>query len=245
MSSGARYRIYRTAIVFSLITATVVSVTIMSFYPREDWWWELSLSNTLTIGLTFPLTSYIGAKLEQIRSLKDKLQTMVDRDRLTKLATRDYFFERFEEVPDKLGTALVVDIDHFKTVNDTYGHLSGDEVIRSVAEILKTSVRPNDIVCRFGGEEFVVFLDGVSDEAGYLISERMRDAVERATFEFGGVQVKVTVSIGVAPKGVMSSIDHAIRDADEALYRAKRAGRNRVVISKDETPELEYAPQAS
>jgi len=125
----------------------------------------------------------------------------------------------------------MIDIDHFKAVNDTYGHFAGDDVIASVAEVLKVQTRPGDLVCRFGGEEFVIFLKQADLDLGGVIAERLRKAIATSVVESCGVQIKVTVSIGGSLKDAAEEIDAAIKRADAALYEAKALGRNRTVMS--------------
>lgn len=150
-------------------------------------------------------------------------------DPLTELANRRYFDLRFEEERMRasryglLLSVLVLDVDHFKSVNDTHGHAIGDEVLVGVARVLRETTRTVDLVARFGGEEFVVLLPETGLEGAAGIGERIRAAVE--TREMGAGRLRVTVSVGAA-----SGHDPAILvHADKALYEAKRTGRNRVV----------------
>ncbi len=124
---------------------------------------------------------------------------------------------------------LMVDIDHFKAVNDTYGHDVGDAALRQFAETLRTFSRVPDVPCRFGGEEFLLIAPGTALDGALQLAERIRSAVSQQALLANGVSVKVTVSIGVAEKMAShASVDQLIKAADEALYRAKQAGRNRV-----------------
>ena len=134
-------------------------------------------------------------------------------------------------------TCLMIDVDHFKRVNDLYGHVVGDEVLRSVAHCIQGQVRDSDISARYGGEEFVVLLPGTGIEAGYALAERIRRSVSAQAFVVPGVvhALTVTVSIGVAEyRGGAGAVDagatgeQLIALADEALYEAKAAGRNTV-----------------
>lgn len=124
---------------------------------------------------------------------------------------------------------LMLDIDHFKVVNDTHGHPAGDVVLRLLSRILVTESRAIDRVCRYGGEEFVVIMPETNASAATKLGERLRAAVERTPFDIGNAYVSVTISIGVAtyPRHV-DSLDGLVVAADSALYSAKRGGRNRV-----------------
>jgi len=127
---------------------------------------------------------------------------------------------------------LMVDIDHFKQINDTYGHASGDSVIRGLAEICARALRPSDLVARYGGEEFIISLPETGIEQARQVADRLRATVAEATIPTGTGGVHFTVSIGVAICSRRASLADAMRRADEALYAAKRNGRNRVEIAE-------------
>lgn len=127
--------------------------------------------------------------------------------------------------------ALIVDIDFFKKVNDTHGHLAGDEVLRCVSALLDTAVRSEDLVGRYGGEEFVVIARSVSVRSAGFLAERLRKLVEDLTIEFEENTLQVTASFGVAGLSSLAgepTVSALLAAADEALYRAKETGRNRV-----------------
>ncbi|WP_375281066.1 GGDEF domain-containing protein [Pseudooctadecabacter sp.] len=189
----------------------------------------------ITAFVAMPICLFVGSKMYENQQLSDELQRLVNRDRLTDAATRDFFFAQMSRDQRAYGVSLMVDIDHFKAVNDTYGHLIGDEVIRHVSDILRRNVRSSDIVARFGGEEFVVFLDGHDRDVGFLTAERMREDIAKNGGTFGGHPVKVTVSIGGSLKEAYDTVDASIQDADAALYRAKEQGRNQTVFA---TPKV-------
>jgi two-component system cell cycle response regulator len=133
-------------------------------------------------------------------------------------------------------TCLMIDVDHFKRINDSYGHVAGDDVLRKVAQRIEGAMRGSDVAARYGGEEFVVLLPGTGREAGGLLAERIRHAVADQRFEVTGsdVRLEVTVSIGVAEHGAGDSEDprlaaeRLLMRADVALYEAKTGGRNGV-----------------
>jgi len=131
---------------------------------------------------------------------------------------------------------LIMDVDHFKNYNDTLGHPAGDDVLRKVSNILKKSVRDNDIVARYGGEEFAIILPRATQGGAAALAERIRVKVEEAGFFREEVQPmgKVTISIGLAsfPQDAPAETE-LISFADQALYVAKKSGRNQVIIAKD------------
>ncbi len=217
----------------TIAACAVVTPVIVLLYPPEDWRWELSLSLTLTVTITMSLCTFIGRKMMLISILSGELQRLVARDRLTDVATRDYFYSRMAEAPDSFGVSLMVDIDHFKRVNDTHGHIAGDAVIRRVAKVLQDMVGADDLVCRFGGEEFVIFLHRADITAAQGMAERLRRRVAKTVVSHLDVPLTVTVSIGGSLQAKCAEIDAAIHQADEALYQAKSMGRNRVVFYAD------------
>lgn len=182
------------------------------------------------ISICVPLAFLAGVLVRRTTRLANELAKLVERDRLTDVATRDFFFEKLAMQPDVAGVSLMIDIDHFKSVNDTYGHLTGDEVIMLVAQIMRAQLRENDIVCRFGGEEFIIFLLGASRAEGEQIAERIRNKVETSLIETDAGDVRVTVSVGGSIKDRLDDLEDAIRRADACLYQAKAMGRNRSVF---------------
>jgi diguanylate cyclase (GGDEF)-like protein len=127
---------------------------------------------------------------------------------------------------------LMFDLDHFKRVNDTYGHLGGDHVLRTVGTLVKRTLRVEDVFARYGGEEFAIIARGIDVAKGYLFAERVRITMETSKIEFNGLLIPVTVSIGVASLaccGESATSDDLIGKADERLYVAKGSGRNRTV----------------
>jgi diguanylate cyclase (GGDEF)-like protein len=174
---------------------------------------------------------------EALQRASEQLEKLAMHDPLTGLANRRKFAERFEyEMArvDRLRTPpslLMVDIDHFKSINDQHGHLAGDACLKALAALLAESVREVDLVARFGGEEFVVLLPETSVVQSLLAAERMRRAVQAQPIGIGdgAPPVAVTISVGAATAaGAALTLDEILASADEAVYRAKHAGRNRV-----------------
>jgi diguanylate cyclase (GGDEF)-like protein len=172
------------------------------------------------------------------------------RDPLTGLYNRGYFLDEVNARAQRvyrcdLGMALlVIDLDHFKRVNDTYGHDVGDAVLRSAAAALRRSTRTDDLVARLGGEEFVAALPCASPEQALARAERMRRAVRDSSLLLRDQKVAVTASIGVAfsPHARPRGIAQLLREADQALYRAKAAGRDRTLVAA--LPDAPTPPSA-
>jgi two-component system cell cycle response regulator len=167
----------------------------------------------------------------QLKALNQKLQSLAVTDGLTGLhnhrAFQDYLEEQFQvAMRNKQPLALIlIDVDHFKQYNDTYGHQAGDEVLRQVAQILSAHVREGDFVARYGGEEFVIVLPRADSESAVAVAERLREAVQSAEWRLR----PVTGSFGVAcARPDMETRQELIEAADQALYQAKKNGRNRV-----------------
>ena len=133
---------------------------------------------------------------------------------------------------------MMIDIDHFKAVNDTYGHAAGDKVLMELADRLRENLRAIDLVARMGGEEFLVAMPGTSVPDARLAADRLRELVNTTTFDLGDdqPQIKITVSVGVAVsrriKAEASGINKICAQADKALYAAKTGGRDQVAMSK-------------
>lgn len=170
-----------------------------------------------------------NARLE-VLAHTDSLTMVLNRRALTVRLTSE--LERARRY-DSVLTLLMVDLDNFKLVNDTHGHLAGDEVLREVAALLQHAVRTMDVVARYGGEEFVVVLPETSLAGATTFAERLRENVEAAGFAGSfGEPLKLTASIGVSsyPSTAVETVDELFARADEALYRAKADGRNRVCL---------------
>ena len=159
-------------------------------------------------------------------------------DPLTGVAMRRVLEKRLHEIHARCCetggsmSVLLCDLDHFKRINDTYGHPAGDAALVAVAGVLKSIRRADDLCCRYGGEEFVLLMDGTGGEDGLAVAERLRKAVEALEFEVEGQRVPLTLSAGVAsfPELYIKSAAELILFADEALYEAKRRGRNRCLL---------------
>jgi diguanylate cyclase (GGDEF)-like protein len=179
----------------------------------------------------------LNASRQQINQQNDELRRLASRDPLTNCLNRRAFFEALAPLLSSAQAAgsrlscVMSDIDHFKSFNDRYGHTVGDQVIQAVAAILSGGIRSQDLLCRYGGEEFCLILPGASAEDTVAIAEQLRATIEReAGGRVDGAQnVRVTSSFGVATLTANTrDIQELIDRADAALYEAKQGGRNRV-----------------
>ena len=176
---------------------------------------------------------------QRLNELNEELEERATTDGLTKLPNRRAFDETLEREISRAQrqshplTLCMLDVDHFKLFNDTYGHQAGDLVLQQVGEVMNESVRQADYPARYGGEEFSVIMPFIDGPKARFGAERIRKNIESMRVNYKGRVLKVTVSIGcatVAGKSVAYSPEELIKEADEALYRAKEAGRNRVVV---------------
>ena len=176
---------------------------------------------------------------ESLRNNVEQAIEMAVVDALTGLHNRRYFDMHLSTLLDQAAqeakplSLLVLDIDFFKKVNDTYGHDAGDEILRALAGRIRRAVRSVDLVCRLGGEEFVIVMPETSIDVAGRVAERVRRAVEAEPFNVkeGQVAVPVTISIGIADRGSDANPDFIYKSADKALYESKASGRNRVTLA--------------
>ena len=185
--------------------------------------------------------------LVRVRSERDHLRRDASTDPLTGTLNRRSLERVIHEAFDsgQRFAVLFVDVDHFKAVNDEFGHDIGDQVLRVVAEWLKAGIRPGDHCGRYGGEEFLLIVAGAGRESARLVAERHRQAIEALTAEHTGGPERVTISIGVSvfdPRRADQTAESMLRDADAALYEAKRAGRNRVAMTASDLPVSSRRP---
>jgi diguanylate cyclase (GGDEF)-like protein len=206
---------------------------------RKDFSHRVKLRNTRDelgqLGKAFNVASI------SLERLYGELERRSSHDGLTGVFNRAAFDERLLaecKSADRHGRALsllMVDIDFFKRVNDNYGHQTGDRVLETLARLLNESIRPGDVVARFGGEEFVVIFPETAEEAAMAMAERIRRTIGDHSFECSnGEDIGITVSIGCASRWADAvTCEELVKEADAALYRAKNAGRNRVVSARD------------
>lgn len=165
-----------------------------------------------------------------------RLYNIAITDELTNFHTKRYFHSKLNELERTSNVGgikycvLMLDLDHFKKINDQYGHPTGDRLLADVAQLIRTKLRPQDIPNRYGGEEFVILLPNCDLDCALSIAERLRVSIAQELFRYEGLPpIRQTVSIGVAcSSDDYSSRNNIVKKADTALYEAKQAGRNRI-----------------
>ena len=183
---------------------------------------------------------FISQLLQKINETQQKLVALASVDDLTQLYNRRYFFERFNQEVERAKryqrplSCIIMDIDFFKHVNDSYGHLAGDQVLIDIAQILRNNCRQSDLAGRYGGEELIILLPETEAGGAMIIADRIREMIEEhQTVDGKGAVIGVTVSMGVASLAgaELRNIDkneRIVQYADDALLLAKKGGRNRI-----------------
>ncbi|TQF72492.1 sensor domain-containing diguanylate cyclase [Pseudoalteromonas luteoviolacea] len=212
----------------------------------EQFGWYLVVEQTLTQDKSFSDTLYINLFMGVVitavilasaqltfNHYQKRLEKMATFDKLTNTHNRQAFEPLLQKALHKARTQftpltmLILDVDHFKQVNDEHGHLAGDKVLAQVAQVCKSVVKSRGVTCRWGGEEFVILLPKTTLDNGYELAQQIHDELNKSPCE-----VKVTASIGIAQYHVDESEDGLLKRADAALYRAKSTGRNRTVLAE-------------
>jgi diguanylate cyclase (GGDEF)-like protein len=232
------YRI-RTRYLLWIICSLTALLTVAGYLiaPSDDLWGGMT-------NRVFSL-AVIGVTVFGMGKLADYEQRLLIEsmtDPLTGLLNRRYFNEQIQKEAARSRrhglrfSVLMLDIDHFKRINDTYGHPVGDLAIKAVASVCNKALRPQDILARYGGEEFVIALPHTDAEGAGAVAERIRQAVEQIELAAEPAPVRFTVSIGVATYKKDLPFEQIVGRADQALYQAKQTGRNRVVSLPFDTP---------
>lgn len=220
----ADWQLQKAILALAAIMALIVTAAISGGIQRR-----LTLTTQLQ-----KLHDELEASNGALRAALAATELIAAKDQLTGLWNRRSFDQRLDETIAHLArhsgecSLLLIDIDHFKRVNDRYGHIVGDEVLRRFADALHERLRQNDVAARWGGEEFVILADGASLENACQLAEQIREAIAATAFPR---LIEVTASIGVAAYAAGDTSDKVLNRADQALYEAKRNGRDRVVAA--------------
>lgn len=216
----------KTAFIYVIVSAAaIVSICLIKYQIHP-------FNHIMVIIIMLLITCNEGLLVQENKDLRNQFFNLSIYDELTGLHNYRFLTQIYKREISRANryglplTVLLVDVDHFKKVNDSYGHENGNDVLKRIAEIIMESVREADIPARYGGEEFVILLPETDQKYGYQVAERIRQKVAGHIFFFGGV----TVSVGLASHNTANqSQDDLLSRADMAMYSAKKNGRNRVV----------------
>jgi len=224
----------------SLATATVVAEETAQLLVLDEgtFWWLAQSSHEFSVGLLVRLAKRMRSNNEAVRAsiaLRRHFEQVALSDPTTGFRNRRWLDEMLPRIVQRHVHAsspmciAILDIDHFKRVNDTFGHPAGDAVLMQVAEIVRANLRPTDLASRMGGEEFALIFPETELPGAIVAAERLREAVASASFDHEGAALpQLTVSLGLALLEGSDDAQRLLAQADEALYRAKRSGRDRV-----------------
>lgn len=222
----------------ALITALVVAVplTIVSIslgaLPMIFKFPILVISGLIPLFITFPISVFALHMFKKVNATVTTLDSLVKFDTLTGLLSRVHFLYTFGERRKKGGYLAIVDADHFKRVNDTFGHEAGDDALKYLATTMTQTVGNAGIVGRLGGEEFAIYLPGVQREQAQLIAAALGSALRNQTFQYREHIIPITVSIGLVNDEPSYDVTTTLRRGDMLLYEAKRNGRDRYEIEE-------------
>lgn len=218
--------------VIFIILSSIILFFPLDFLVIPDYSHDFSLR----IILSFILITFLSSMYEysntkafnNMQKLKEELEYSSSRDYLTSLYNRRGYERNIKNIKNVHGVILMCDIDHFKKINDNYGHDAGDFILQKVARKIKSILREDDIAVRWGGEEFFIFLPHTSCESACIVAEKIRITIEELILNYEGQNIVVTLSIGLEEVSPETTLEDAINNADNAMYQAKQAGRNTI-----------------
>ena len=230
--TGASFAIFATLLLARAITVFNAELDTYSLYSHASInpvsvFIGIMSEMCVTFGFVLMLNSRLAADLQKL-ALTDALTGVLNRRSLEQEAAR--LSARCTRTGDTLAI-MMIDVDHFKSINDRYGHQVGDEVLRNLAMVAQKTIRRDDYIARYGGEEFCILLPSTSEKEAWILADRLRQTYAAMVMEFGGEVLHSTISIGVS-NSIHAGVKFTslIAAADQAMYRAKQDGRNRVVM---------------
>lgn len=228
----AYYGGLRGGILAAIVSFIILAVVECAEYLKGDFaYWEIYWHSVVVLVILF-VTIGVGFLAEQLKRQQRDFEEMALKDPLTNLYNRRYLYQRLEEEVSKFQrykkpfSILMIDVDDFKPYNDSFGHLAGDDLLVCLASIMTKDIRPYDVLCRWGGEEFVILYPDTDRADATVAAERLRESV--MTYGFDHRQVTVSIGVATYDKSEMT-IDQLINKADKALYQAK-GEKNKVIL---------------
>tara|TARA_R110002074_G_scaffold28325_8_gene81609 strand:- start:509 stop:1357 length:849 start_codon:yes stop_codon:yes gene_type:complete len=232
----------------ALLSVTFTGATYFLFFGIDNRFWPaINMSFLIPWAITIPLGLYMSKQRFKLVGLTNRLQEAQSKlrdankaleqranfDGMTGLLSRDSFFNQLEQmrVPEAPNVLMIVDVDHFKRINDNFGHPIGDQALILLGKVFRKTLRQQDLIGRIGGEEFGIFLPDTSAPEGQIIGEIIRHEIENTIFEpYDNMRHVITVSIGVTDVAAHHQRPAMLGNADTALFTAKRSGRNQVIL---------------
>lgn len=234
-------------ILLALITLISVAVPVLSIaaalafvagLPPQAYWGTLTVAGIIPLLIAPPIAIGALSILRLLTATLDQLDNCVRYDPLTGVLSRVYLLSQARQQIATGGSFLMIDADHFKSVNDTYGHDIGDEALKRIASVLNTALPSEALVGRLGGEEFGAFLPKLTGSDAAAVADSLCAAMRRSGKIITGYHINLTISVGVGQHRPESTLEQTMKLADEALYQAKRNGRDRyhIAVPDNEMP---------
>jgi diguanylate cyclase (GGDEF)-like protein len=226
---------WKTTIVVGMLGFILIILSEFLFHQRQMLYQDIVylIMTGILEWIIFTVIAFFQIKTARVII---ELGNFVLTDPLTGIYNRRYLELYMEKIiplsqeQEQTMTLIMFDIDHFKKINDTYGHHAGDMVLQKIVRVIKGVIRHSDVFVRIGGEEFIILLPNCSLEHGIKLAERIRKTVENTKFIYKGIRIFVTISIGVTEYTEGQDLEKFLEKADQALYQAKEMGRNKVVL---------------
>ncbi len=224
------------------VALTAIAATILTnFTGPVNFGWAIAFAYVVPVVVTPMISWPLVGLLLQVHQSEEKMRDLASHDSLTGLLSRHAFLENgnsyisLAKRDQNLFSVLIIDLDHFKSINDKYGHPAGDAVLKLFADVVNSVSRNSDIIGRLGGEEFALVLPSTSSDEAVEFSHRLHQAIAKAVLKYKSNMIKYTVSIGLTSYHFDSddTLDSLLADADIALYQAKNGGRNRTAVFGD------------
>lgn len=235
VKSGRHVLLWTLAITFISVAAPVVTLAVpmmgMPRLPASAFWFTLAIAAIIPMLIAPPISLFALSMLRLLTITIERVDDYVRFDTLTGVLSRAYLLGKIRDSLASGGVFLMADADHFKSINDTYGHDVGDEALKKIAHVLHTALGPDALVGRLGGEEFGVFLVGADEARGAAAASAVCAAMREAGGVISGHDIKLTISIGGAMHKRGDALELTMKNADQALYQAKRSGRDRYYIA--------------
>jgi diguanylate cyclase (GGDEF)-like protein len=223
---------------FSMLLSVGLAVVLDLLFQRPVSAGDMLIAMIIPAIVAPLMTSGLIRLSHQLAVAEERLRVLAAEDDLTKTFNRRHFFQMAEIEWERSRrharplALLILDVDNFKAVNDRYGHVAGDGLLRSIAKQCRLCLRKTDLLGRFGGDEFVILLSETDVDGATETAERIRRAIEATSVEISGMDIRITASVGLASLSSESpSVDALLAGADAALYAAKKKGRNRVEVA--------------